>query len=555
MLSRRLGWIAGPIGIGAFWIACGGSSGTSKKGDGGPDSTTPTSDSGVSGFEAGQGSDAAVTESGAAEAGSSVGASVLEHHLHPTRDGAYTDVNVTTAAAAAAHVDTGFTATVTGTIYGQPLYVDGWQTGTDAVFVATNENHVTALNATSGAVLWDVTLGPPVPQSSLPCGQPYTTYGVMETPVIDLLSRTLYVESFQTVGGVIGHYVYALSIDTGATQTGWPVNVVTSVPGFTANTQNDRGGLTILNGTLYVPYAGLNGDCGSYHGWVVGISTTNPATVGSYSTAASQGGIWGAVASDGTSLYAVTGNTGGAMNWGGGEALIRFTAGPKFSGATTDYFTPSNWSTLDRYDGDLGSASAVLFDLPGATPSTLAVAAGKWGVAHLLNRAALGGIGTGNGTIGEGISSVVFAAVQNQESPPGSKGTPASYTTAKGRYVVLHSESNITAAACPTGSGDLVALSVTATSPPTLVPAWCANSGGKGSPIATTTDGTSNALVWIVSTGGTNSLLAFDGDTGAAMATVAPPAGATVQHWTSPIVAKGRFIVGGTNAVYAFTTQ
>ena len=29
---------------------------------------------------------------------------------------------------------------------------------------------------------------------------------------------------------------------------------------MTENTQNDRGGLTVLNGTLYVPYAGLNGD-------------------------------------------------------------------------------------------------------------------------------------------------------------------------------------------------------------------------------------------------------------------------------------------------------
>jgi outer membrane protein assembly factor BamB len=425
----------------------------------------------------------------------------------------------------------------------------------DAIFVATNQNHVTALNATTGALLWDVTLGPPVAQTSLPCGQPYTSYGVMATPVIDLPSRTLYAESFQTpdAGKTFKHYVYALSIDTGKTTTGWPVDVAAKV-GFTANTQNDRGGLTILNGTVYVPYAGLNGDCGTYHGWVVGISTTNPATVSSYSTGASQGGIWGAVSSDGTSLYAVTGNTGTPATWNGGEALLRFTAGPVFSGKTTDYFAPSNWSTLDHYDGDLGSAASVLFDLPGATPSTLAVAAGKWGVVHLLNRANLGGIGTGNGITGEGLSSMAFAAVQNTENPAGSKGTPASYTTAMGRYVVLHSETNITASVCPKGSGDLLALTVTATSPPKLVPAWCAASGGKGAPIATTTDGTSNPLVWIVSTGGTNKLLAFNGDTGVAVTNTAAAMG-TIQHWTSPIVAKGRFIVGGTNAVYALTTQ
>jgi outer membrane protein assembly factor BamB len=478
-------------------------------------------------------------------------------------------MNVTKTAAAATHLDTGFTATVTGSIFGQPLYVDGWQAGTDAIFVATNENDVKALNATTGAKLWDVTLGTPVPQTSLPCGQPYTSYGVMETPVIDLPSRTLYVEAFETVGGAIGHYVHALSIDTGVEVAGWPVNIGAKVNGFTANTQNDRGGLTILNGTLYVPYAGLNGDCGTYHGWVVGISTSNPATVAAYSTGANRGGIWGAVSSDGTSLYAVTGNTdntGTPAKWSGGEALLRFTAGPAFSGAATDYFTPSNWPTLDNYDGDLGSAASVLFDLPGATPSTLAVAAGKWGVVHLLNRASLGGVGTGNGVTGEGLFSLAFSAVQNMENPPGSKGTPASYTSSGTgstvRYVVLHSESNITASVCPKGSGDLLALRVTAASPPKLVPVWCAASGGKGAPIATTTDGTSNALVWIVSTGGsggagnagTNDLLAFDGDTGAAVVSVTAPGSATVQHWTSPIVAKGRIIVGGTGAVYAYTT-
>ena len=104
-------------------------------------------------------------------------------------------------------------------------------------------NHVTALNAATGAVLWDAeTLGPPVAQTSSPCGQPYTSYGVMATPVIDLSSRTLYAESFQTPdkGKTFKHYVYALSIDTGATQTGWPVDVAAKVTGFTANTQNDR---------------------------------------------------------------------------------------------------------------------------------------------------------------------------------------------------------------------------------------------------------------------------------------------------------------------------
>ncbi len=500
------------------------------------------------------------------DASTTVGASVLEHHLHATRDGAYTDANVTTAAAGALKMDANFKPpAITGTIYGQPLYVDGWKTGQDAIFVATDQNHVTALDGMTGAMLWDVTLGPAVPLTKLPCGQPYPFYGVNSTPIINLATRTLYTESFQTPDGgtTFKHYVYALSIDTGMTQTGWPVDVGATVKNFTPGVQQNRGALELLGGTVYVPYAGLNGDCGTYHGWVVGISTTTPTTVASYSTSATRGGIWGALASDGTSLFATTGNTAkGTTTWSGGEALIRFTAGPKFSGATTDYFTPSNWEALDTGDADLGSSAPILFDMPGATLPHLAAAMGKFGVVHLLNRDSLGGKGTGNGTTGEGLFSLSVNGENGQI-----KGTPATYTTAKGRYIVLRTELGNPNAitVCPTGtSGDMLALSVTTANPPTLVPAWCAVSGGQGSPIATTTDGTSNALLWVVSTGGTNKLLAFNGDTGVPVTNTAAAMG-TVQHWTSPIVAKGRFIVGGGSssataandkgAVYAFTTQ
>jgi len=311
--------------------------------------------------------------------------------------------------------------------------------------------------------------------------------------------------------------------------------------------QHDRGGLTLVQGTVYAPYAGLNGDCASYHGWVVGVLTTDPTKVGAFATAALKGGIWGSVTTDGTSVFAVTGNTHGASTWGGGEALVRLSQIAHFSGSSTDYFTPSNWLSLDDSDSDLGSSAAVFFDLPGATPETLAVAMGKAGVVHLLDRGDLGGVGKGNGESGEGLFSLPVGGQM--------KGVSASYVTSMGRYVVVRVDQS--ASACPAGtSGDLLALRVTATSPPTLVPAWCAASQGSGAPIATTTDGQSNALVWIVSAQGTNRLLAFDGDTGAPVYTGGGAAEQLgyIQHWTSPIVAKGRFFVGGNGAVFALGT-
>lgn len=479
------------------------------------------------------------------------GASVLEHHLHGSRDGAYVDARVTKTAAASVVIDPAFHAKVDGILYAQPLYVDGWKPGKDAILVATDQNHVTALDAANGAVLWDIVLGPPVNQAlSLPCGGPYPWYGVTGTPVIDLTTRTLYAESFQTPdgGNTKKHYLYALSIDDGKTRPGWPVDVAAKVSGFDPTHEHDRGGLALIAGILYAPYSGLNGDCGDYHGYVVGVSTTDPTKVGAYATTADKGGIWASVTSDGESVYAVTGNTTGASSWGGGEAILRFTQLARFSGATADYFTPSNWQSLDNSDSDLGSSAAVFFDVPGATPETLGIVNGKGGVVHLLDRGNLGGVGTGDGQNGEGVFSLSVGSEM--------KGVASAYVTTKGHYVVLRADNPVSV--CPNGTnGDLLALRVTTTSPPKLVPAWCANSQGAGAPIATTTDGKSNPLVWIESAQGSERLLAFDGDTGAAVYTGGGAAEqlSAIQHWTSPIVAKGRFFVGGNGKVYAFKTK
>jgi hypothetical protein len=538
ILRPWLGWLALSLGTGTFLMACQGDGNKGTSSDAGiearPDAPVRSDDGGVS---------------------------VLEQHLHPTRDGAYIDPRMTKAAAASVYINAGFPATVVGNVYADPLYVNGWKPGQDAIFIATDQNHVTALDAAKGTQLWDVILGPPAVYANLPCTRDFV-YGVLATPVIDLASRTLYVESFQTLGGTTQkHFVYAVSIDDGKTKTGWPVDVAAKLPGFNPSYQTDRGALTILNGTVYLPYASVNADCGTYHGWVVGISTTDPTQVKAYSTRAEAGGIWSSVSSDGTSLFVATGNTAkGTTTWGGGNAMIRFTDGPTFSGAKSDYFTPSNWQTLDTNDWDLGSATAILFDMPGVTPSHLAVAGGKFGVVHLLDRDNLGGVGTGNGTVGEGLYSL--AVTERRTGVEAEiRGTAATYTTAKGRYVVIPgfmpTSIGTAITVCPKGmSGNLLALLVTPTSPPKLEPAWCANSGGKGSPIATTTDGTSNALVWVTGAQGAERLLAFDGDTGAVVYAGGGAADmmGSVYEWTSPVDAFGRLFVGGANAVYSFTT-
>jgi len=85
-------------------------------------------------------------------------------------------------------------------------------------------------------------------------------------------------------------------------------------------------------------------------------------------------GIWtpGGVSSDGTSLFAVTGNTDGATYWQDGNGVFKFQAGPVFTNESADYFAPAAWKEYDNNDVDLCGSEPIVVDLPGwwffATP-------------------------------------------------------------------------------------------------------------------------------------------------------------------------------------------
>ena len=66
--------------------------------------------------------------------------------------------------------------------------------------------------------------------------------------------------------------------------------------------------------------------------------------------------------------------------------------------------------------------------------------------------------------------------------------------------------------------------------------------------IATTTDGTSDAIVWYTSNG---QLRGVDGDTGAVIYS-ATNSCAGVAKWTSPIAVKGRIVVAGNGRLCAW---
>ena len=288
---------------------------------------------------------------------------VIQEHNNLSRDGVYVDAAFTPAAAAGLTRDLNFDGTISGNVYAQPLYIEGGPNG-PMIIAVTESNNVYALNATSGTVIWQRNLGPAV-TSGLPCGN-INPAGITGTPVVELGSRRLFVDALID-GATKKHFIYSLNVDTGATNPGWPVDVNATATyngmTFTSLVQEERGALALANGIVYVAYSGYNGDCGMYHGWVVGVDINNPSNVHAWATTAIGGGIWGhgGVASDGTNMFVVTGNTfntGG--NWMGGEAIIRLQAGPLWSGQPTDYWAPTNWLSLDSSDTDLGGVSATL---------------------------------------------------------------------------------------------------------------------------------------------------------------------------------------------------
>lgn len=505
----------------------------------------------------------------AVESGVPIGTSVLQFHNHATRDGVYVDPLLTAAKASTMHIDPTFVARVSGNVYAQPLYVDDGPGGQAAFIVATESNNVYALDANGAAIWANTSIGAPAARADT-CGN-IQPLGITGTPALDLARRTIYLDAGRpdaTSSNLREHEIHALSLDTGKELGGgWPVKASTVVGhlggggtvSFVPAPQNQRGALLIAGDTLYVPYGGHAGDCADsngvyYHGWVIGVPLDNPAAATGFATASQETGIWavGGLASDGTNIFAATGNTGGGENcpnpppmspppgWTQQEAVLRFQAGPTWSGKTSDYWAPLDWPCLDNNDVDIGGSNPVLVDLPGGSPQHLVLVFGKDGNAYAIDRANLGGVGNAIATLPLDRGEIKMAA--------------AAYSTPNGTYAAVYC-ANANNSACPgTQTGNLVAVKITPGNPPKLSIAWCADEQGLGSPIFTTTDGVHDNLVWALGAEISNQLRAWDADTGAVVFAggSSSDVAAGSHHFGTIIDVKGRILAGADGTLYAF---
>ena len=466
---------------------------------------------------------------------------VTTYHGAADRSGNFTMPGLTWERARTLRLDPVFAPRFAGHLYAQPLYWRPPGRAAGVLLVASESNTVAAIDAANGKMLWRRSLGSPAPLDAFPCGN-IDPLGITGTPVIDPASGTLYLDAMVVEAQGPRHRLFALSLADGALRPGWPLDVAEAVrmtrQRFDPQVQNQRGALSIFDNMLYVPYGGFFGDCGDYHGWVVGVGLGDKHQIVAWRTRARGGGIWapGGLASDGAALYAATGNTIGAADWSDGEAVLRLAPDLHHSEHSADFFAPANWRALDARDADLGGTNPLPLDLAsadgGRQPVVLAL--GKDGRGYLLDRRNLGGLGS--------------SLLAERLSPYPIRTAPAAYRAADGVHVAFEGAG----AGCPQhrGPGGVTMLRLRAGTPPAMETAWCAALSGAGAPIVTTTDGHSDPIVWILGAEGDNRLHGFRGDTGEVLFTGPPLVG--LRHFETLIAADGRLYIGADGRLYAF---
>ncbi|MDP9280012.1 MAG: PQQ-like beta-propeller repeat protein [Gemmatimonadota bacterium] len=313
-----------------------------------------------------------------------------------------------------------FTLPVDGQVYAQPLVVGHVNIGGsyhNVVLVATVNNTVFAFDGDDGTLFWQKNFTAPgmrPPRNTDmtgACSGSYTDFsgniGIVGTPVIDAVAGTMYFVARSTTGTTFVQFLHAVSILDGHEVSGSPTQITASSPGtgdgsvngmiaFDAQRQNQRQGLTLLNGVVYLSFSS-HCDWGPYHGWILGYdaSTMQQRVVYNDTPNGGAGGMWesgtGMAADAQGNLYVVTGNgtVGDASDptnpTNRGSSALKLTP----TGSTlrvASYFTPNNYQYLNDNDLDYGGMGALL--IPN---SDLYLTGGKDGKLYLLNKDAMGG--------------------------------------------------------------------------------------------------------------------------------------------------------------------
>jgi outer membrane protein assembly factor BamB len=328
------------------------------------------------------------------------------------------------------------TLSVTGYVYGQPLYVPSVNINGvlhNVVYAVTEHDQAYAFDANTGRQLWEknflISTNPaktilPISGRDNNCYVTGNEIGITSSPVIDITSNEIYLVAAtkEIVNNVTTFYnrMHVLDIRTGVEKLSGPyfgAAITAKVPGtgsgsvdgyitFDPRMQIQRAALTFSNGLVFVAWAGYC-DFPPFHGYVMAFNknTLQPSGVFVTTPNGFDGGIWnsgsGAAVDSSNNIYLPTGNgffdayLGGSdygdsilrLLWAGGHPVV------------TDYFTPWNQAWLNLVDHDVASGGVLLLpDQPGAPYPHLLVQCGKEGTIDLVNRDNMGHFHAGGDT-------------------------------------------------------------------------------------------------------------------------------------------------------------
>jgi outer membrane protein assembly factor BamB len=270
-----------------------------------------------------------------------------------------------------AHLHERWRAQLDGTVVASPLFAGG------VLYVATRAGSVYALAAADGHVLWQQTTG-----TTLACGD--LPFGISSTGAIDRAHGLLY-----EIGA--DGKLHAFALASGAEASSFPVDLIPSPA-----TQYVWGGLRIVGGRLYVPFATycdeiLPGDALA-DGGIYGVDLSNPASHTTFDAVPGDGnggGVWGyggvSAELDGSFLYAGVGNS-HVFDEGCGCDLDDVLYGDRLVKLTPDLqVAQSNYPPGIDPQGDQDFGSAPLLFQPHGCPP-LAAANNKDGLLYVWDR-------------------------------------------------------------------------------------------------------------------------------------------------------------------------
>jgi len=443
----------------------------------------------------------------------------------------------------------------------QPLYVPNvfipaLNANYNVVYAVTMHDSVYAFDAdsnqgTSASPLWYVNFLDPangvtsVPQSDEGCSVGYTEFGIQGTPVIGTTQNAMYLLAVTKENGAYVHRLHALDLGTGAELFGGPIVVTASVTidnqlyTFTDKYQQQRPGLLLQNGVVYVGFGSPGCNIETENGWVMAYAESTLQQVGVFdvSPGVMASAVWlsgGGLAGDGAgNVYFSTGD--GLFDGPGGthfgDSVIELNQGNGVLNLASS-FTPYNQKYFQENDLDVSSGLVQLLpEQPDGSNFVLAI--DKNGTTYLLDQNNLGGYDPlGDYQIPQELDVPVNGEVHAGLTYWNNTIYIAAYKTP----VMAYSFAN-----------DQLSLTPTSQTPPTGNP-----QGG----IVSSNNDDANAIFWYVISP-TPTLFAFDATNLANEFYNSGMAGkrdalSPVVHFPMPIVANGKLYVNGQTQLTVF---